>query len=122
MGTASIRQMAQQVAGMIEDRLGVAGASLSDKLRTGGGKLPRKVRLAASLLAEADEMAMSPKLHARVDEARINGAYKLCMRHLGKLKSERRAKTWADIMGSIGFAIFVILAGLLTYLVWRGYV
>ena len=114
--------MADQVANMMEDRLGVRGARLSDKLRQGGHKLPRKVRRAATLLAEADELAMTPKLHARVDETRVVAGHRLCMRYLGRQKSAKRAKMWAEMGASLGFAALVIFISFVAYLVWKGHV
>ena len=105
---------------MMEDRLGVRGQRLSDKLRQGGYKLPRKVRRAATILAEADELAMTPKLHARVDEARVVAGHRICMRYLGRLKSNRRAQIFADMGASIGFGALVVIIGFLAYLVWKG--
>ena len=122
MASGSIRQMADQVSYMMEDRLGVRGQRLSDKLRQGGHKLPRKVRRAATLLAEADELAMTPKLHARVDEARVAAGHRLCVRYLGRQKSAKRAQIWADMGASVGFAALVVLIGFVAYLVWKGHV
>ena len=71
MSVATIRQMADRVADLMETRLRVKGRDLPEKLKRGGGRLPRKVRNAASLLAEASEMALNPKLQVRVDEGRV---------------------------------------------------
>jgi hypothetical protein len=122
MGALTVQQMADRVAALMEDRLSIRGANLAEKLRLGGGKLPRRVRAAADTLAKAADMAQIPKLMVQVDKRAAQVAFEVCNRHLAGLKlwSRRRAKTenWALSL----ITSFLVLAALVAAILrWRGY-
>ncbi len=50
MGAATIQQMADRVAALLDEKLDVRGRTLGDRLRRGAGKLPRAVRAEARFL------------------------------------------------------------------------
>ena len=122
MGAATVQQMADRVAALMEERLSIRGKGLSAKLRKGGRLLPRKVREEAEFLAIAAERAQHPKLLLQMDQERLAAAYDHCVRHLGAIDTGARRR--AALMGmasSIAFAIFatgLLVAGLLA---WRGF-
>ncbi|MFN4155391.1 MAG: hypothetical protein ACK4HF_12125 [Paracoccaceae bacterium] len=87
MSAITIQQMADRVAGLMEERLGIRGNGLSEKLRRGGRLLPRGVRAAARELADLAEKAQNPKLLVQIDQSRVATCYDICLRHL----SSRRA-------------------------------
>ncbi|MFD1809536.1 hypothetical protein ACFSHQ_19910 [Gemmobacter lanyuensis] len=60
MGAVTIQQMADRVAALLEDRLRIRGATLTDKARRARRQLPRRVRQAVDRLAAASEMARNP--------------------------------------------------------------
>lgn len=123
MGVVTITQMADRVSALMEERLGARGRSLDDKLKSAGRKLPRKVRDAAEGLAAAVEKAQNPKLLAQLDEELVAEAYDLCIRHLGRIgRGERRKGVLMNIAASVAFSVIVVVAGVVGYLVWRGYV
>ncbi|WP_135429548.1 hypothetical protein [Pseudotabrizicola sediminis] len=82
MSAVTIQQMADRVAGLMEERLGVRGTGLSEKLRRGGRLLPRSVRAQAQELAVLAEKAQNPKLLGQIDPARVASCYDSCLRHL----------------------------------------
>jgi hypothetical protein len=82
MGAATIQQMADRIAGLIGDRLGLRGLGLADTLRRHPRALPRALRAEAALLAQAAEDAAHPRLLVQIDEARVAAAYDRCLRHL----------------------------------------
>jgi hypothetical protein len=123
MSAVTITQMADRVSGLMEERMGVRGRSLADKYRKAGRRLPRKVRDAVSLLAEAAEMVQNPKLQVRVDEARVAQAYDLCVRHLGGIRRGERMKTaMVGVAASAAFAILVVVILVIAVVYWRGLV
>ena len=85
MSAITIQQMADRVAGLMEQRLGVRGNGLAEKLRRGGRRLPRKVRAQAQELADYAEKAKNPKLLVQIDQARVAACYDGCLRHLSGL-------------------------------------
>jgi hypothetical protein len=121
MGTATIEEMADRIAGLMQDRLGVGGKGLAEKLRRGGRLLPRKVHAEAEVLASAAAMARNPKLLVRMDQARLTQAYEACAKHLGGVNRWGRAKgTTLDVASSIAFRLLVVTGLLIWVLRLRG--
>lgn len=90
MSAVVIRQMADRVADLMEERLRVRGVGLSAKLRKGRRHLPRKVALAATELADCAEKAQNPKLLVQIDQAKVAENYDICVRHLTGVKAINR--------------------------------
>jgi hypothetical protein len=122
MSTVAIQQMADRVAQLLEERLSITGRDLAAKLRKAGGTLPRKVRDRAEFLAAAAATAANPKLLGQIDMGEVAEAYDICVRHLVAIDPARRRRTVrAEILGSIGFGVLVVLIAVLAYMGWRGY-
>lgn len=121
MGAATIQQMADRIAALLEERLRVPGKGLSAKMRRAGRMLPRGVRHAGRRLAEAAAMAQNPKLLPQVDETRVAADYDLCLRHLSGLGLWDRRRA-AVISAATQIAIILLAVALLTagVLRWRG--
>lgn len=90
MSAATIHQMAERVADMMQERMGVSGKDLAAKLKRGKRMLPRKVANAAQALADAAEKARNPKLLVQIDQAQVAESYDICVRHLGTLRAGGR--------------------------------
>jgi hypothetical protein len=116
-----IQRMADRVAELMEQRLRIRGAGLAEKLRRGGRLLPRKVRAAAQVLAEAAEMAQNPKLLMQVDQEATAEAYDICLRHLGGVdRKARRNGAVLNVAASVAFSILVVAVLVIGILIWRG--
>lgn len=123
MGAASIQQMADRVAVLMEERLRIRGDGLEAKIRKAGRLLPAKVRAKAEYLSKASEMARNPKLLVRVDEAKVAEAYDACVRYLGQVSpGERRISALIGIAASVAFSLLVVVLLVLAVLYWRGFV
>ncbi|MCB2117173.1 MAG: hypothetical protein KDE00_12960 [Rhodobacteraceae bacterium] len=121
--SVTVQQMAGRVAELMESRLKVRGASLTEKLARGGRRLPRKVRREAEVLAAAAETARVPRLQMQLDHPRIARAYDICVRHLKPLGAEtRRRALLLEMLTGFGTGIFVTIVLLLIVLIWRGLV
>ena len=92
MSAVTIQQMAERVAEMMEERLGVSGKDLATKLRRGSRRLPRKAALAAQGLAESAEQAKNPKLLVQINQTTVAENYDICVRHLATLKAGGRTR------------------------------
>ncbi len=122
MSATDVQQMAARVAALIEARLNVGGATLDEKLRRGGKRLPRNVRREAAYLAEVAHNAKVPKLMVQIDHARAVHAYGACLHHLKRLGAGERRKTMAmQILTGIGAGVFITGVLILLVLIWRGY-
>jgi len=122
MSSGSIEQMADRVAALMQQRLHVGGASLSEKLRRGGRALPRSVRSEAALLAEASRQAANPKLLPQIDRDRVARAHDTCLRHLQGLdRAARRRSALMGVASSVAFSLFAVAVLVLAVLWWRGF-
>lgn len=122
MGAASIQQMADRIATLMEERMRLSGQGLAAKLAKGGRTLPRNFREAGERLARAAMMAQNPKLLMQVSEEQVAEDYDLCLRHLVSYSLWDRRKGFllgatASILG------ILVLVALLTagVLHWRGF-
>ena len=123
MSAITIQQMADRVAGLLEDRLRLRGVGLSEKLRKGGRLLPRKVRAAAEFLAQSAKMAQNAKLLMQIDDGAVAEAYDLCLRHLGGVKAgDRRRGMILGVAASIAFSVLVVALLVGAVLNWRGFI
>lgn len=118
----AIQQMADRVAQLLEERLGLGGRDLSAKLGRGRRLLPRKVRDGAELLATAAAQARNPKLVGQIDMGAVADAYDACIRHLTKIDpASRRRDTIAGMVGFVGYGLMFLILGIIALLAWRGF-
>lgn len=82
--------MADRVAQLIDERLAVGGRGLQARLKRSRRRLPRRVREAATALAEAASMARNPKLLGQIDQSKVSDAYDICVRHLITIDTGQR--------------------------------
>lgn len=109
MSAVTIQQMADRVAGMLEERLGVRGKDLKTKARKAGRLVPRRVRDALSELADLAERAQNPKLLVQIDQARVAECYDICQKHLATLRpGGRRLISLAGVAASVAFGLLVL--------------
>jgi hypothetical protein len=122
MSAVTIQQMADRVAQLLEERLGLGGRDLSAKLKRAGRMLPKKVRDGGRVLATAAQKAQNPKLLGQIDMGDVTGAYDVCVKHLIAIDPVgRRRNLLAGMVGSVGFGVLVLAVALLGFLAWRGY-
>lgn len=122
MSAVTLQQMADRIAGLMEERLRVRGRGLTEKLRKGGRLLPRKVRAAAEVVAQAAVLSQNHKLLMQIDREAVAAAYDLCVRHLAGISlSERRKGLILNIAASITFSVLVVAVLLVAVLYWRGF-
>jgi hypothetical protein len=121
MGAATIQQMADRVAALMDEKLHVRGTTLSDTLRKGAGKLPKAVRAEARFLETAAAQAQHPRLMVQIDDGRVAQAYVACLRFLtGVDRKARRRAMLAGMVSSIAFSLFTVGVLFLAVLYWRG--
>lgn len=122
MAGATYQQMADRVSQLMDERLGTRGRDLQARVGRAGRRLPRRVREAALMLAEAAHLAQNPRLSMQLDPGRLAAAYDLCLAHLNAVNPAERRKTLAlQILASIAFALLVVAGLVLAVLRLRGY-
>ncbi|WP_323717110.1 hypothetical protein [Paracoccus aminovorans] len=123
MGIDDIRPKADEIASLMAARFGGVRrgqqADLDSMLRRRGGALPRRLRRAARVLAEADRVAGQPKLARQVDFPQFERAHRALTTYLGPLGRRIRWQDGAARVAAsvaLGLLVLVIAAGVVA---WR---
>jgi hypothetical protein len=100
--------------------LGVKGRTLERCTAKAGRWLPRRIRDEIAVIAEARALRGHPKLERRIDEARIERAYRHTASYLDGLDlGARRRRAALDMISLIAFRIFVVGALVVAVMLWR---
>lgn len=114
MSAIPLQQMADRVAGLMEERLGIRGTGLAEKLRRGGRHLPRSVRAKARELADFAEKARNPKLLMQIDQARAAECYDVCLRYLTAQRAGSvRLRALVQVLTTVALGLVVLGAVIL---------
>lgn len=121
-----IHDMADEVSRLMAARFGGARRGerppLHVMLRRRGGALPRKLRKAAGLLAEADRISAQPRIARQLDLvglSRVHAALTGHLQPLGELSRWRgRAISFA---ASVSLGLLVLAAAVIWIMVLRGH-
>lgn len=119
MAIETVRNMADEVAGLMASRLGGAkrgqAVDLTTMVRRRGGALPRRMRRKAAYLAQADRMVDMPKLGKQIDLERAGQAHRKLVSYLGPVgKGER----WRNRAVNLGAALALALLAIGGITVW----
>lgn len=122
MVVVAIQQMADRIAGLMEERLRAKGNGLADKLARNRSALPRSIHAAAADLAKAAEQAQNPKLFRLLDQEATAANYDLCLRHLNGLNKWQRRRAFTESWAlSLTVSLMILAALIAALLHWRGY-
>jgi len=126
MDSGRVREMADEVAALMAERLGGrrrgAGADLATMIRRRGGALPRRLRREARVLLEAERLCASPRIARQIDPAAVERAHAALVRHLRPLGSLARWQgRGLSVAAAIAFGLMVLGAAVIWVLSWRGY-
>jgi len=118
---ASVRERADLMAGLIEQRLGIRGKGLEAKLRHAGRTLPRSLRRDGRTIVAALALSGNPKLRRQIDRHGLDRAFRHCEKWLDNVDPRKRRKD--RILGflAVNAANFLLICGaFIGYLVWSG--
>jgi len=123
MSSASVRQLSDRIAALVEQRMGLRRSGDTPKdLRRAAGYLPRKIGAALELLATAHEKSADPVSYALINQEKLAAAYDLSLSHIDKMDPGfRRRQYLKDLSGSlwVNLSLLVVLAGLGWYFFLR---
>ena len=106
---------------LMEERLGIRGDGFEEKFARAGRRLPRRLRHEGAVLVEARKFAAHPKLGRRVDERRLRKAVRALERHLERIDgTQRRITLTINWLAGNAFNVLVVFALTLAVLAWRG--
>ena len=113
---------ADEIGGLIQERLGYGGRTLARQIARAGRALPRPVAREARFLAQAAQIAANPRLVRMIDPARVDSAHRVVRDHLRNIdRRERRRARLTGIAAVVAFNLIVVAALVIAVLVWRGY-
>jgi hypothetical protein len=118
MSAITIRQMADRVAGLLDDRLQAPGSDLAAKLARVRRQLPRRVYEAAARLSQATVAANNPKLMVRINEGVLAEDFDVCVRHLTAIPPGTgflRGVVRVAVSVAVGLCVLA-----LAFWLWRG--
>jgi len=120
MNSKTYQQRADELAAMIEQRLGVRGKGLERKLRRAGRLLPAHVQRDAQLLIQAVQSQASPKLSRMIDTAKVDRSAKAVAKHLDGINpTERKISRTVSFLSINAFNLLFIAAAVVAVMVWR---
>lgn len=93
--------------------LGLRGDTLADQTRYGGRLLPQKVRKALLRLAEAETMAVAPKLAKQLDWNRVTQDCAMCRQYMQRRVQGRVQPLWLQVASWVALLVVMIIAGLI---------
>ena len=125
MAQADIRELADEVAALMAQRLGGArGAEAVDlprMVRRKGAALPKRLRGRAEWLAEASVQAGHPRIARQLDQRQAVAAHRALTRHLRRFGEGRRLANGAlDMAARVMMALLVVGGLVVWYLASSG--
>ncbi len=121
LAVTTVEKHADQLADLIEERLGIRGRGLEVKLRRAGRAMPRYIRREATRIVQAKQLTANPKLMRQVDPSGIEAAYKKCETWLKSVNpNERRKGAALSLLATNAFNLLAIGGSFLAWAVWSG--
>ena len=108
-----ILQKANRISELLEERIGVKGASLEARLGRAGRALPSEARQAGWRIAMAERKARLGDL-AGVDEYGFDDDYRTCLRHLQMMAPE--VQGLPHVRSAMQSGVTVVLSVLVLYI------
>ena len=121
--TETLDARADQLAVLIEKKLGIRGKTLEAKLTKAGRLLPGWAHKEARCLIQAQHFATHPKLAMQADTSRLEKGLRRCETWLKSIDpAKRRKDRILGFMGTSAANMLLVAAGFVVYLVWAGHV
>ncbi|WP_170545384.1 hypothetical protein [Ruegeria arenilitoris] len=115
-------QIAQTVQ-LLRKKLGVKDKTLADSIRKAKRLLPRRIYKQALMLANAEQMAAHPKLRLVLDTPKLARASEEVQAHLSGInRADQRLGWFLGMLGGLAFNLLALLALLIIFLRWQGFI
>ena len=121
MAADTLTRTVDEIRKLLEARLKIRGRTLEHQLSKVGRRLPRRIKLEAAVVAQADVLRQNPKLARMVDLGRVQKSANHVIPHLKTIdpKAERATRILRRLAkwSALGISAFV---GTVWYLWSRG--
>lgn len=112
----------ERLVTLINDRLGVNAKTFPTAFQKVRRRLPRKIQLQGDVFVKGLAQMGHPRLRQTVDMSRLEIAENAIREYLESIDvADRRKGWWLNLLGGIAFNVLAVIAILLIFLVWRGY-
>lgn len=116
-----IETKAQSLQSAMEKHLGVKGQTLRQSVRRAGRRLPKRLRVDAALVANAQAVQGNIKLTRQFDAPTIERAHAAVSEYLATIdRSDARKARVISILAVLAFNFILIFAGIVIFLRMRG--
>jgi hypothetical protein len=116
-----INRKTEEVAELLNARLGVHGRNLAVQLRKARPDLPRPARHAGRVLTRAQAMAEHPRLARLIDATEVTRAHDLLRDHLHSVdRGVRRRGAAVAVLAGVVLNLLIFGALMVALLRWRG--
>lgn len=120
---SAISLQAEELRQLMRAKLGVRGGTFQGALKRGAPQLPRHLRRQAQVVVDALPMAVHPKLRQTLDRPRLDRAVADLRRYLDDIDlADRRKGFVLGVLGAMAFNLLALIALLIVFLVWKGFV
>ena len=114
-----IHQRSARVQSALEGAFGVRAKTLAKALRKTGRRLPKRLRVEAGLIAQAEALGGNPKLLRQVDGVALARAEAAVVTWLDSVdRAEQRRGFWIWVGAMVGFNMIAVIAGVVTWMWW----
>jgi hypothetical protein len=118
-----INAAAEEIRQLLAERLGARGRTFDAAARRAGRRLPRRLRAEARFIAQAQDLALNPRLLRMVDPAAFARAQNALRDHLLAIDPrERRRTALLNWIAALGFYVLVTAGLVIAVLAWQGLV
>lgn len=121
MAEKDIDAMARRIEALLDRDFGTGKRGLAAALDKAGRRLPRRMRKAGRMVADADFMAGHPKLVWQIDRKRVGRAAERLAEYLESVDPKaRRIDMTLSILRSLAVNLLLLAGILLALAYWRG--
>ncbi|MEO0380394.1 MAG: hypothetical protein AAF252_08985 [Pseudomonadota bacterium] len=114
-----INQRSARVQSALEGAFGVRAKTLAKALRKTGRRMPKRLRVEAGLIAQAEALGGNPKLLRQVDGVALARAEAAVVTWLdGVDRADQRRGFWIWVGAMVGFNMIAVIAGVVTWMWW----
>lgn len=111
MAADTLTRTVDEIRKLLESRLKIRGRTLEHQLGKVGRRLPRRIKLEAAVVAQADVLRQNPKLARMVDPGRVQKSANRVIAHLRAIdpKAERMTRILRRLAkwSALGIAAFI---------------
>jgi hypothetical protein len=118
---AEFNQRIEELEKMLQDKLGLRGKSLAQRLKKAGQRLPKRVQKAGRMIIGVQAVIANPKLARIQNQQAVDAAFSDFTAYLKPLNRKDQRKGFAlGIAGDLVIRLILLAGAVLALLRWQG--